>query len=299
MSLGGASICLTILILVWMTPFFAQHRRRLLLVALVLGRLPLSEIETSSNTMLVLGNEVPLPLGLSQSMGLFLQAGAYVSWISSISSLLAILLLLQLLPREVKENDWAYQGPPKVVALQGFAAALMVAGICVWWFCDYLHAVTGGLAGALIDPASYSASQLGKSDAALRTMIILMTIICPLGHVAAFALALSGKAPRAARAVAGFSATFCLLDIFALGYLISFLEGVGGFASSAIHGLAPRICDLSQDSLGEACLTLQAQVVPLGTAGLLVATAAWTVLFSIQVLGAGQGARREVPPAVP
>jgi len=290
MSLVASLVCHAVLVLVWMTPFLAKHRRQLLLVAVVLGRFPLSEIETTSNTILILSNRVSLPLGLSQSLGLSLQAGAYVSWFSSISTLLAILMLLMLLPREVKARDWAAgKAPVKVMALQGMAAAIMTAGICVWWFCDYLYAETGGIAGALIDPASYSASQLGASDTALRTMIVLMAGVCPLCHVVAFGLGLSGKAPAAARKLAGLAATFCLLDLFTIGYLISFIEGVGGFASSSIHGLAPKICDLSQESVDEDCLTIRTRVLPLGTAGLVVAASAWASLCSFQVLGAGQG----------
>lgn len=297
MSLVASLVCHAILVLVWMTPFLAKHRRQLLLVAVVLGRFPLSEIETTSNTILILSNRVSLPLGLSQALGLSLQAGAYVSWFSSISTLLAILMLLALLPREVKARDWAAgKAPVKVMALQGMAAAIMTAGICVWWFCDYLYAETGGIAGALIDPASYSASQLGASDKALRTIIVLLAVVCPLCHVVAFCLGLSGKAPAAARKIAGLAATFCLLDLFTIGYLISFIEGVGGFASSSIHGLAPNICDLSQESLDEDCLTIRTRVLPLGTAGLVVATAAWASMCSFQVLGAGQDLPREEDP---
>ena len=279
----AALMCHGILILVWMTPILAEHRRKLLLAAVILGRFALSELETTGNTMLVLNNEVTLPLGLTQALGLSLQTGGYVSWFSSISTLLAALLLMKLLPRELREKDWAGGNAPlSLKVVQGLAAVVMIAGVCVWWFCDFLHAVTGGLAGALIDPASYSASQLGQSDAAMRAMIILTALVCPIGHVAAFFLAMSGKAPCTARVIAGLSATFCLLDLFAIGLLASFLEGVGGFAFSAIHGLAPQICDFSEQSLDEACLTIKTRALPLGTGGLLAATAAWGVLCSIQ-----------------
>ena len=72
MSLVASLVCHAVLVLVWMTPFLAKHRRQLLLVAVVLGRFPLSEIETTSNTILILSNRVSLPLGLSQSLGLSL-----------------------------------------------------------------------------------------------------------------------------------------------------------------------------------------------------------------------------------
>mmetsp|Transcript_6378 Transcript_6378/g.14704 ORF Transcript_6378/g.14704 Transcript_6378/m.14704 type:complete len:1243 (+) Transcript_6378:85-3813(+) len=290
MSLASSLTCHAILILVWLTPFLASHRRKLLLVALVLGRFPLSEMETTGNTAMALSNAVMMPLGIKQQLGLGLQAGAYTSWFSTVCTLMANLLLLKLLPRPVKQKDWAAgKAPTMVTVMQGLASCAMIAGICVWWLCDFMEAVTGGLAGALIDPASFSASSLGKTDSALRAMILVTAIVCPCLHVVAFLLGLSGKYPGVARSLAGFAATFCLLDLFAIGYLITFIEGVNGFASSAIRGLAPAVCEVSKEAIGEDCLTMQINVIPLGTAGLLVATGAWNVLFGVQVLGVGQG----------
>jgi len=290
MSLASSLSCHAILILVWLTPFLASHRRKLLLVALVLGRFPLSEMETTGNTAMALSNAVMMPLGIKQQLGLGLQAGAYTSWFSTVCTLMANLLLLKLLPRPVKQKDWAAgKAPTMVTVMQGLASCAMIAGICVWWLCDFMEAVTGGLAGALIDPASFSASSLGKTDSALRAMILVTAIVCPCLHVVAFLLGLSGKYPGVARSLAGFAATFCLLDLFAIGYLITFIEGVNGFASSAIRGLAPAVCEVSKEAIGEDCLTMQINVIPLGTAGLLVATGAWNVLFGVQVLGVGQG----------
>mmetsp|Transcript_6380 Transcript_6380/g.14716 ORF Transcript_6380/g.14716 Transcript_6380/m.14716 type:complete len:1247 (+) Transcript_6380:85-3825(+) len=290
MSLASSLTCHAILILVWLTPFLASHRRKLLLIALVLGRFPLSEMETTGNTAMALSNAVMMPLGIKQQLGLGLQAGAYTSWFSTVCTLMANLLLLKLLPRPVKQKDWAAgKAPTMVTVMQGLASCAMIAGICVWWLCDFMEAVTGGLAGALIDPASFSASSLGKTDSALRAMILVTAIVCPCLHVVAFLLGLSGKYPGVARSLAGFAATFCLLDLFAIGYLITFIEGVNGFASSAIRGLAPAVCEVSKEAIGEDCLTMQINVIPLGTAGLLVATGAWNVLFGVQVLGVGQG----------
>lgn len=290
MSLVSSLTSHAILVLVWLTPFLAKYRRQLLLLALVLGRFPLSEMETTGNTAMALSSAIQMPLGMTQTLGLGLQAGAYASWFSSVCSLLANLILLKVLPRPVKEKDWAAgKAPLHVTALQGLASCAMIAGLCMWWFCDFMQAVTGGVAGALIDPVSLSASSLGKSDMGLRIMVIWTAIGCPFLHIVAFLLGLWGKAPGIARSLAGFAATFCLLDLFALGFLITFIEGVNGFASSAIRGLAPAVCEVAKEAVGEDCLTMQINVVPVGTIGLLLAAGAWNVLFGVQVLGVGQG----------
>jgi len=290
MSLGSSFTSHAILVLVWLTPFLAKHRRQLLLLALVLGRFPLSEMETTGNTAMALGGDIQMPLGMTQTLGLGLQAGAYASWFSSVCSLLANLILLKVLPRPVKEKDWAAgKAPLKVTVMQGLASCAMIAGLCMWWFCDFMQAVTGGVAGTLIDPVSLSASSLGKTDMGLRVMVIWTAFGCPFLHIVAFLLGLWGKAPGLARSLAGFAATFCLLDLFALGFLITFIEGVNGFASSAIRGLAPAVCEVAKEAVGEDCLTMQINVVPLGTIGLLLAAGAWNVLLGVQVLGVGQG----------
>ncbi|CAE7455636.1 unnamed protein product, partial [Symbiodinium pilosum] len=290
MSLVSSMSCHAIMVLVWLTPFLAQHRRKLLLVALVLGRFPLSEMETTGNTAMALSNDVLMPLGMKQTLGLGLQAGAYCSWFSTVCTLFANLLLLKLLPRPIKEKDWAAgKAPVNVSVMQGLASAAMVAGICMWFFCDFMEAVTDGVAGALIAPSKFSAQSLGGTDVRLRVMVLLTAVGCPILHIIAFLLGLSGKAPGLARSLAGFAATFCLLDLFAIGYLITFIEGVNGFASSAIRGLAPAVCEVAKEAVGEDCLTMQINVIPLGTIGLLLATGAWNVLFGVQVLGVGQG----------
>ena len=46
---------------------------------------------------------------------------------------------------------------------------------------------------------------------------------------------------------------------------------------------------VAKEAVGEDCLTMQINVVPLGTIGLLLAAGAWNVLFGVQVLGVGQG----------
>ena len=63
---------------------------------------------------------------------------------------------------------------------------------------------------------------------------------------------------------------------------------MNGFASSAVHGLAKPVCELTEEALGKDCLTMTASVVPLGTIGLLLATAAWSSLVAVQVMGLGQ-----------
>ena len=290
MSLVSSLTCHAIMVLVWLTPFLAQHRRKLLLVALVLGRFPLSEMETTGNTAMALSNDVLMPLGMKQTLGLGLQAGAYTSWFSTVCTLFANLLLLKLLPRPIKEKDWAAgKAPALVTALQGLASCAMIAGLCMWFFCDFMEAVTGGIAGTLIDASSFSAQSLGKTDMALRVMFLLTAVGCPFLHIVAFLLGLYGKCPGLARGLAGFAATFCLLDLFAIGYLVTFIEGVNGFAASAIHGLAPAVCEVAQEAIGEDCLSMQINVIPLGTVGLLLATGAWNALFGVQVLGVGQG----------
>ena len=290
MSLVSSLTGHAIMVLVWLTPFFSQHRRKLLLIALVLGRFPLSEMETTGNTAMSLSNDVLMPLGIKQTLGLGLQAGAYTSWFSTVCSLLANLLLLQLLPRPIREKDWAAgKAPAQVVAMQGLASCALVAGLCMWFFCDFMEAVTGGVAGAIINPVSYSAQSMGKTDMALRVMFLVTAVGCPLLHIIAFLMGVSAKCPGLARRLAGLAATFCLLDLFAIGYLLTFIEGVNGFASSAIRGLAPAVCEVAKEAVGEDCLTMQINVVPLGTVGLLLATGAWNVLFGVQVLGIGQG----------
>ena len=84
------------------------------------------------------------------------------------------------------------------------------------------------------------------------------------------------------------ASSFCLLDLFAIGFLATFLQGVNGFASSAVRGLARPVCELTEEALGKDCLTMTASVVPMGTVGLLLATAAWGGLLAVQVMGLGQ-----------
>lgn len=289
MSLVSALTCHAILLLVWLTPFLASHRRKLLMAALVLGRFALSEAETTGNTAMVLGNAVPMPLGMVQKMSLGLEAGAYTSWFATACTVFANLLLLKILPRPVAPKEWASGEAPRFITIvQAVNSVMMVAGICVWYFCDFMHAETGGIAGALIPPANYSGSGLGKSDLGLHIFIILTAGVCPLMHIVAFVLGWTGKAPKVARGLAAVATSFCLLDLFTIGYLATFLEGVNGFASSAVHDFAKPLCELSQEALGKDCLTMTASVVPLGTVGLLVATAAWSALAAVQVLGFGQ-----------
>ena len=77
MSLVSSLTSHVILVLVWLTPFLAKQRRQLLLIALVLARFPLSEMETTGNTAMALSTDVRMPLGMTQTLGLGLQAGAY------------------------------------------------------------------------------------------------------------------------------------------------------------------------------------------------------------------------------
>ncbi|CAK9075404.1 unnamed protein product [Durusdinium trenchii] len=310
MSMVAAFTCHAIMLLVWLTPFLAPYRRKLLMVALVLGRFALSEAETTGNTAMVLSNDVALPLGMVQKLYLGLEAGAYTSWAATVFTVLANLLLLkidaghQLLrgggrpDAPCSPKEWAEGKAPRyVTAVQAVSCVAMVAGICVWYFCDFMHAETGGLAGALIPPANYSGSGLGKTDLSLRILVIVTAGLCPLMHILAFAVGCSGKSPTVAQGLATMAASFCLLDLFAIGFLATFLEGVNGFASSAVHDFAKPMCELVQEALNQDCLTMTASVVPLGTIGLLLATSAWSALVAVQVMGFGQKRRAgEVAP---
>ncbi|CAK9076135.1 unnamed protein product [Durusdinium trenchii] len=325
-----AFTCHAIMLLVWLTPFLAPYRRKLLMVALVLGRFALSEAETTGNTAMVLSNDVALPLGMVQKLYLGLEAGAYTSWAATVFTVLANLLLLKIdaghqllrgggrqelfwrrcgaLRRCESETPWPDapcspkewaegKAPRYVTAVQAVSCVAMVAGICVWYFCDFMHAETGGLAGALIPPANYSGSGLGKTDLSLRILVIVTAGLCPLMHILAFAVGCSGKSPTVAQGLATMAASFCLLDLFAIGFLATFLEGVNGFASSAVHDFAKPMCELVQEALNQDCLTMTASVVPLGTIGLLLATSAWSALVAVQVMGFGQKRRAgEVAP---
>jgi len=289
MSLISALTCHAILLLVWLTPFLAPYRRKLLVAALVLGRFALSEAETTGNTAMVLSNTVPLPLGTVQKLYLGLEAGAYTSWFATVCTVCGNLMLLKILPTPDAPKEWASGKAPRYITiLQALNSVLMLAGICVWYICDFMHAETGGIAGALIPPASYSGSGLGRTDLGLHILIIVTAGICPLMHVVAFIVGLTGKAPQVARGLAALATSFCLLDLFAIGFLATFIEGVNGFASSAVYDFAKPVCDLTKEALDKECLTMSASVVPLGTIGLLVATAAWSGLVAVQVLGFGQ-----------
>ncbi|CAJ1338319.1 unnamed protein product [Effrenium voratum] len=236
MSLASALLCHVIMLMVWLTPFLAKYRQSLLVAGLVLGRFALSEAETTGNTAMVLGGDVPMPLGMVQKLGLGLEAGAYTSWFASFCTVSANLLLLKILPRrESPPLPWATgKAPLQVTLLQAVNSVLMLVGIALWYFCDFMHAETGGLAGAILDPHSFSASQLGSTDPSLRMFVILTAGLCPLLQMSAFLVGLWGKAPHVAKGMSAAAASFCLLDLFAIGYLVTFLEGVNGFASSAV-----------------------------------------------------------------
>mmetsp|Transcript_104157 Transcript_104157/g.184980 ORF Transcript_104157/g.184980 Transcript_104157/m.184980 type:complete len:1182 (+) Transcript_104157:79-3624(+) len=277
-SLVASFISNGLLLLVWLTPVLAAHRRTMLLVALFLARFPLSELETISNVALCLNSDVQFPLDLQASLRTGLEVGAYLSWFSSVLSLLSILWLLTMVPGG--QRSW--QGSKTERLAQGCACLAMIIGLLLWIFSAYIHIETGGLGGAMIEPQDKSALALGESDGVMRFFLLATCFGMPGLQMMAFLF--TEVKFGASQIMAEVGATFCILDLFTLGYLLTFLEGVDGFSSSAAHELLRPVCELTQHLVGEDCLEVKTSVVWPGLLGMVLATLASLTFTAIQVV---------------
>eukprot|EP00931_Biecheleriopsis_adriatica_P004922 TRINITY_DN106506_c0_g1_i1.p1 TRINITY_DN106506_c0_g1~~TRINITY_DN106506_c0_g1_i1.p1 ORF type:complete len:1265 (+),score=245.40 TRINITY_DN106506_c0_g1_i1:527-3796(+) len=288
-----------VLLVVWLTPLLAPLRRTLLWSAVLLGRFALSEMETIGNSVVALDSIVELPLGLEATISTRLHSGAYTSLAAASCTIIAALALLRMVPCE-SHLEWSKgKASGRLSILQGCASVAMILGLTLWLLCPYLHVETLGLAGAMVAPASRAARDVATSDAVLGFGFVTCCYVAPLLQIASFGLGEASRrydfklaSPAALSALAEFAAAFSLLDLFTLGYVLSFLGGVNPFAASAVHEIAKPVCEFTQSTIGEDCLGVDVSVAAPGFIGLLLALMASLSFVAVQVIGVGQGSSR-------
>lgn len=279
-----------LMLVAWLTPWLSSHRKILLRIALVLSRFPLSELETIGNSASTLNSQFDMPLGLVSGLHMEVQAGGHVSFLTSVCTIAAALILLNLGPSAAYSGRWPVRKTSQAtVGAQVFACGALLLGVLLWALFPYLHVETLGIAGAVIDPVDRRGLDLADSDGLIFLLLTLGFTVAPAMQILAFVLSqVRATASRSdvwyLRILAEVGASFCLLDLFTIGYLATFLEGVNSFATAAAHILAEPLCKVSMKRIGEDCLGIQATVLVPGTVGMILAALGWSVFSTIQVV---------------
>eukprot|EP00439_Symbiodinium_sp_Y106_P034108 s4263_g4.t1 len=162
--------------------------------------------------------------------------------------------------KDEEDKQWAL---PDLVLCSG-----ILTGVFIWFFFSFISVALVGLAGMVLSPGTYSGMDLGAYSPG-RSTILVQTVLAPVGQAVFVALRSTELISESWRPVEELCMSLNALDVFALVYLLAFLENVDGFTTSFASSNFADVVENVQKLLGIPAVGVEASVVEMGTLGFL------------------------------
>ncbi|CAE7445809.1 CCB1, partial [Symbiodinium necroappetens] len=273
-SLVSGVVSCAILALPWLLGLSFGIQHVLIRVAIWIGRLPFQESQTLANAGLSMNANIALPMDAKGEMRMVPLLGPFVAITACLLCLAAGVTMAVSLPqRSTKDEDkqWAL---PDLVLCSG-----ILTGVFIWFFFSFISVALVGLAGMVLSPGTYSGMDLGAYSPLLRSTILVQTVLAPVGQAVFVALRSTELISERWRPVEELCMSLNALDVFALVYLLAFLENVDGFTTSFASSNFADVVENVQKLLGIPAVGVEASVLEMGTVGLCIGAACTLLLY--------------------
>ncbi|CAE7574409.1 unnamed protein product [Symbiodinium natans] len=277
-SLACGMVSCALLALPWLLglSFPAQHV--LIRVAIWIGRLPFQESQTLANAALSMNANLALPMDAESQMRMLPLVGPFVAITACLLCLGAgVVMALSLPQRSAKttespdDKQWAL---PDLALCSG-----ILTGTFIWLFFSFLSVGFQGLAGMVLAPGTYSGMDLGAYSPGLKSVLLLQTVVAPVGQAIFVALRAIELVSERWRPLEELCMSLNTLDVFAIVFLFSFVENVDGFTTSFVSSNFADIAANVRKLFGMPAVGVDVAVVEMGTVGLCIAAICTLVLY--------------------
>ncbi|CAE7231501.1 CCB1 [Symbiodinium pilosum] len=261
-SLVSGLVACFLLALPWLhgLSFGVQHI--LIRVAIWVGRLPFQESQTLGNAGLSMNADLALPLDAVSQMRMPPLLGPFVAIAAVLLCLGAGVAMVLSLPQRSARTD---RPDSKQLALPDLALCSgILTGTFIWLFFAYLSVGFQGLASLVLPPNTYSGMDLGGYSPGLKMILMLQTVIAPVGQAVLVGLRATELVSERWRPLEELFMSLNAIDVFALVFLAAFLDNVDGFTTSFVSANFADVVENTEHFLGMAAVGVDAAVVEMG-----------------------------------
>eukprot|EP00927_Polykrikos_kofoidii_P020237 TRINITY_DN19542_c0_g1_i1.p1 TRINITY_DN19542_c0_g1~~TRINITY_DN19542_c0_g1_i1.p1 ORF type:complete len:1339 (-),score=238.34 TRINITY_DN19542_c0_g1_i1:23-4039(-) len=293
------------LLVLWLTPVLAAHRRTIIRSLIFLTRLMFQDLETYSLVKAALYGVVDAPGGIDSTVSLNAELGAYTHFVTTGCLIIALLCFLYLLPdprtklssrvavaaaiggADVPPAEESGDNDSTMTIAKDVAAGCIVVGLILWMVFNFVYLSLTGVAGLLFDTAPYTGFTLlgAMKDPIMVAFMVWIFMLAPLGQaVMHLNSRLTGKPGQLQTLLRDVFDAFSALDIFTIAFFATFWPSVDQFVQVTLASYAEAICVPLSNLVGTDCAGVSLSVGFLGCLGLVVATLGSATIITVHTL---------------